>query len=332
MSSIGRREFLGASAAIAGAVGIAASAQVATEARLAGKSVLITGCSSGFGRLAAIECAKRGARVFATMRNLGSGGKMRREGQELMDLAASGKWQGFTVLDLDVTKDKTVALAVSKAQEMAGGALDAVINNAGIGLGGPVELADVEAMAAIMDTNLYGYLRVARAALPAMRKRKQGLVICVSSQLGRIVIPGLGLYGGTKFAVECMFETMAYELAPHGVEVTIIQPGGYPTNIWKSGAENTATMIARQSAEAKTAYGALVEGALGRSGGGSTDPNDVARAMADLVAMSPGTRPLRRPVHPETRATDAVNTACSQVQAAVLSRGPYADWHKSVTS
>jgi len=330
MIDLNRRTFLGASAALAGT---AALAQSETKpASLAGKSVLITGCSSGFGKLAAQRCAERGARVFATMRNLGAGAKMRAEGQELMDLAARNKWGGFSVLDLDVTKEKQVALAVAKAEQMAGGGLDAVINNAGIGMGGPVELADVEAMQMIMDTNLYGYLRVARASLPAMRKRKQGLVISVSSQLGRIVVPGLGIYGGTKFAVECMFETMAYELAPHGVEVTIIQPGGYPTNIWKSASENTQAMLARQSVEAQTAYARLVESASNRAGGGSTDPNDVARAMADLVAMSPGTRPLRRPVHPETRATDAVNAACAQVQGAVLGSGPYADWHKAVAT
>lgn len=328
---VNRRAFLGASAAIATTAAVAQPA--AAPSTLAGKSVLITGTSSGFGKLAAQRCAERGARVFATMRNLGSGAGMRAEGRELMDLAARNKWQGFTVLDLDVTSESEVALAVGKAEQMAGGALDAVINNAGIGLGGPVELADIAAMQMIMDTNLYGYLRVARAALPAMRKRKQGLVISVSSQLGRVVVPGLGLYGGTKFAVECMFETMAYELAQHGVEVTIIQPGGYPTNIWKSGSAHTRAMMERQAAEAKAAYGAMVDGALNRGGGGgSTDPNDVALAMADLVGMAPGTRPLRRPVHPNTRATDAVNAACAQVQAAVLGAGPYADWHKAVTS
>ena len=71
---------------------------------------------------------------------------------------------------------------------------------------------------------------------------------------------------------------------------------------------------------------------MGERGGGSTDPNDVARAIADLVGMAPGSRPLRRPVHPNTRATDAVNAACAQVQAAVLGSGPYADWHKAVAT
>lgn len=332
--TIDRRELLGLGAIAAGAA-VAVPAALPAQAgasSLAGKSVLITGCSSGFGRLTAMECARRGAKVFATMRNLKGGG--RPEAKELSDWAATEKLRDFAILELDVTSDAQVVAAIAAAEAKAGGRLDAVVNNAGIGLGGPVELADIEAMQSILNTNLLGYLRVARAALPAMRKAKQGLVVCVSSQLGRITVPNLGIYGSTKFAVEGMFETMAYELAPFGVEIAIVQPGGFPTNIWKSGAKNSQAMLERQAAATRTAYDPLVNSALamGERGGGTTDPNDVARAIADLVGMAPGSRPLRRPVHPNTRATDAVNAACAQVQAAVLGTGPYADWHRAVTS
>jgi NAD(P)-dependent dehydrogenase (short-subunit alcohol dehydrogenase family) len=174
---------------------------------------------------------------------------------------------------------------------------------------------------------------MARAALPAMRARKQGLVFNVSSQLGRVLIPGVGHYCGTKFAVEAMFETMAYELAPFGVEVTIIQPGGYPTKIWDSGQRNSDAMLTRADAARKTAYAQHIAMSQGMFGsGGSTDPMDVPRAIAEIIAMPPGGRPLRRPVHPNTRATDALNAAHAQVQAAVMGNGPFAPWHKAVTS
>lgn len=269
--------------------------------------------------------------MIASMRNL-AGGK-RAEAMELLDIAAKEKLK-LSVVEIDVTRADQIVSGTATAQRIAGGALDALINNAGIGIAGPVETADAEAIKLIFDTNIFAYLHMARAVIPAMRKRKKGLIINVSSQLGRILVPNLGIYSGTKFAVEAMFETMAYELAPHGVEVTIVQPGGYPTKVWANGQVHSQALVDRTDAERKAAYAPLVAGAqrMGQGGGGTTDPMDVAKAFAELIAMAPGTRPLRRPVHPNTRATDAVNAACTQVQAAVLGNGPYADWHKAVTT
>ncbi|MGB5078738.1 MAG: SDR family oxidoreductase, partial [Sphingorhabdus sp.] len=298
---------------------------------LAGKFVLITGTSSGFGRLTALECMRAGATVIATMRNLQGG----RRAEAMALITEAGKLNGkLHLVEIDITDHDQVVSGISAAEQIAGGALDVVVNNAGIGIGGPIELADIEAMQMTMDTNFFGALRIARAALPAMRTRRQGLIINVSSQLGRIIVPNMGIYGSTKFALECASETMAYELAPHGVEVTIIEPGGYPTNIWKSGVRNSESMLARQTKERLSAYDGLVAGAkaMGNRGGGSTDPSDVSKAIVDVIALAPGSRPLRRPVHPDTRATDAINAVTTQVQAAVLGTGPYADWHKRVTS
>jgi NAD(P)-dependent dehydrogenase (short-subunit alcohol dehydrogenase family) len=292
--------------------------------------VMITGCSSGFGRLTALHLARGGANVIASMRNLQGGN--RPEARELADIAAKEKLK-LAVVEIDVTNDAQVASGVAKAQRIAGGALDVLVNNAGIGLAGPVEIGDMEATRLIFDTNLFGYLRMARAALPAMRAKKQGLVFNVSSQLGRVIVPGVGHYCATKFGVEAMFETMAYELAPFGVEVTIVQPGGYPTKVWDSGRRNSDAMLARADAERKAAYAqhiAMSEGMFGS--GGSTDPMDVPRAIAEIIAMPAGSRPLRRPVHPNTRATDALNAAHAQVQAAVMGNGPFAPWFKAVTS
>lgn len=327
---IDRRQLLGGAAALAAAAATSPTA-AQTSAAVAGKSVLITGCSSGFGKLTALHLARGGANVIASMRNM-QGGK-RPAAQELADIAAKEKLK-LAVVEIDVTNDAQVAAGVAAAHQIAGGALDVLVNNAGIGVSGPVELLDLQATQLIFDTNVFGYLRLARAALPAMRAKKQGLVFNVSSQLGRVVMPGVGHYASTKFAVEAMFETMAYELAPFGVEVTIIQPGGYPTKVWENGRRLSDAALARAEGDRRAAYAPHVEMATRMFGGagGTTDPADVARAIAEIIAMPPGSRPLRRPVHPNTRATDALNAAHAQVQAMVLGSGPFAPWFKAVTS
>jgi NAD(P)-dependent dehydrogenase (short-subunit alcohol dehydrogenase family) len=324
ISSLNRRQLLAASAA----TGIALTAGPASAAPdgqpdLTGKAVLITGCSSGFGNLGAKLYAERGAKVFATMRNL-----PRPEATALARTAAD-KDLDITILDLDVLSDESVAKAVAEAERLNGGALDVVINNAGIGTGAPVELQDMAMMQLLFDTNVMGYQRVARAALPKMRDRKSGLVVNVSSQLGRVMVPGMGLYSSTKFAVESMSEQLAYELVPHGVDVTIVQPGGYPTKIWENGNRYTMAMLEEADEERKAAYQALVDGAL-RNGGGSTDPMDVPRAIAGVIAMAPGKRPLRLPVHPGPKPQQAINQVSAQTQVAMLGNSPFGPWVKDV--
>lgn len=321
---LNRRALLGGAAALGGLAMAGPAGAENASADLSGKSVLITGTSSGFGRLSALHFARSGASVIASMRNL-KGGK-RPEAQELMDAASSEKLK-LSVVEIDVTKDDQVASGVARAEETAGGALDVVLNNAGIGVGGPAELYDMKNLQRAFDVNFFGYQRLARAALPGMRARRQGLLVEVSSQLGRLVLPNLGAYCATKFAVEAMFEAMAYELAPFGVDVTIIQPGGYPTKIWKNGERYFDELLSAAAPERKDAYAGHIEMASGMfSGGGSTDPMDVPRAIAEIIALPPGKRPLRKPVHPNTQASDALNAAHAQVQAAVLGQGRYKAW------
>ncbi len=324
-----RRELLGGTAALAAAtLATKATAQTASEVDLTGRSILITGCSSGFGKLSALHFARSGATVIASMRNL-DGGK-RPEAEELKDVA-SKEGLKLSIVEIDVMDPEQVTKGVAEAEEIAGGALDVLVNNAGIAVGGPGELSDEKAMEIMFQTNVMGYQRVARAALPAMRARNQGLIFAVSSQLGRLIIPNIGLYSSTKFGVEAMFESMAYELAPTGVEITIIQPGGYPTKIWENGQRYLAELLEREGEERETAYAQHIEMASGMGGGGTTDPMDVPRAMAEIIAMPAGARPLRRPVHPNTQTSTAANAAMAQIQAAALSNGPYAPWLKAVT-
>jgi len=326
---LNRRSLLGGAAGLAGAAAIAgrASAQEASV-DLTGKSVLITGTSSGFGRLSALLFARSGANVIASMRNM-KGGK-RPEAQELADIAAGEKLK-LSLVEIDVTKDEQVAKGVAFAEAKAGGALDVVLNNAGIGVGGPAEFFDMANLQRAFDVNFFGYQRMARAALPKMRARGEGLLVEISSQLGRLLIPNLGAYCATKFAVEAMFETMAYELAPFGVEATIIQPGGYPTKIWENGSRYFAELMESADDERKAAYQGHIQMAQGLIGGQySTDPMDVPRAIAEIIALPPGKRPLRKPVHPNTQSSDALNAAHAQVQAAAMGGGVYKSWHDAV--
>jgi NAD(P)-dependent dehydrogenase (short-subunit alcohol dehydrogenase family) len=322
MSKIGRRAFLGAGAAAAGGIAIAAASSASGEApSLAGKSILITGTSSGFGRLGAIHYAKLGATVIASMRNL-QGGK-RAEAVALKEEAAKAGVK-LSIIEIDVTSEAQVNAGVAEAERLAGGALDALVNNAGIAIAGPIEVQDSEAALAMFQTNVIGPLRLARAALPAMRKKKGGVVFNVTSQLGRLILPNYGLYSSTKFALEAQSEQLAYELAMHGVEVCIIQPGGYGTLIWKNSAAMTDSLIERIDAERADAYKMLLATARRENTGWDTDAMDVPRAIAEILAMPPGKRPLRRAVHPRNRPQEAINAVSAETQRRIFAGSPLA--------
>lgn len=329
MTTMNRRAVIKASAAIAATTGLASSGRAESEKPLAGKNVLITGASSGFGNLAARHFAELGANVFASMRNLPR--------QEASELAADGianavknGWN-LNVLEIDVTSDEQVAEGVAKAEQLAEGPMDILINNAGIGYAGPIELQDMEATKLIFDTNVYGPHRMARAVLPGMRKAKRGLIFNVSSQLGRVIVPSAGHYSPTKFALEAMSEAMAYELVPHGIDVCVIQPGGYPTKVWVNRNKLAAELKERLSEEELAAYPALVARMGEEDGSGRTaDPMDVPRAMAEIAMMEQGKRPLRRAVHPGAKPQEAINKVSAETQVNWLGGSPMGPWIKAV--
>jgi len=311
--TINRRQWMAGAAAVSG-VAAATSAQAqepAADPDLSGQSILITGCSSGFGRLAAEHFSTLGAKVFATMRNM-----PRPEADELKQFASDQKVD-LTVIEIDVTKPRQVKKGVAKALASTGGKLDVLVNNAGIAYGGTVELQDDASTQAIFETNVFGPHRMANAVLPAMRAQSKGLIIQVSSQLGRVIIPGFSQYSPTKFALEAMSEQMAYEVAPQGIEVTIVQPGGYPTKIWDNSRRLTDELLKRADDDLEAVYADYLAALEGR-GGGSTDPMDIPRAMAKTIAMPAGDRPLRLPVHPGTKPQLGINQVSAQTQQALL--------------
>jgi NAD(P)-dependent dehydrogenase (short-subunit alcohol dehydrogenase family) len=341
MPNLTRRSMLAAGSALAAVSAVSASAQQDPARSLTGKTFLVTGTSSGFGRLGALHYARLGASVFATMRNL-----PRPEADSLRQEAAREKLD-LHILELDVLSDEQVASAVAEAERRAGGALDVVVNNAGIVIGGPVEAHDMEATRLAFDTNVFGVQRVIRAALPAMRARKAGLIVNVSSQQGRVIMPAGGLYAPTKFALEALSEQLAYELVPHGIDVAIIQPGGFPTRVGENRARYQNALAARVPERHAAGYPEMIA-ALRRppqplpppearqqlSGEAAAyllaDPLMVPQAIAEIAAMPAGRRPLRRAVHPGNKPQLEINRVAAESQVAWLGSGPYGPWVRAV--
>jgi NAD(P)-dependent dehydrogenase (short-subunit alcohol dehydrogenase family) len=183
-------------------------------------NVLVTGASSGIGRAAATEFARRGHLVFAAAR---------RE-EALAGLAATTP--NIHAVGLDVTDEGSVRRAWAKIEASTGGAgIDVLVNNAGFALAGPVELLTDEDVRRQFATNVFGLLTMTRTALPAMRARTSGRIINVSSLVGRTTFPGMGVYGATKYAVEALSDALRQEVAGFGIKVVIIEPGFTATNL-----------------------------------------------------------------------------------------------------
>ncbi|WP_370031052.1 SDR family NAD(P)-dependent oxidoreductase [Qipengyuania mesophila] len=328
MSDLTRRSLLAGAAAIgalASTTRLAAKDVLDAVPDLAGKAILITGTSSGFGRLASEHFARLGATVFATMRNT-----PRPEAEELRQLARDEKLD-IHVLQLDVLLDDEVAQAVTEAERIAGRGLDVLVNNAGVGITGPVEVQDMEATKLAFDTNVLGYHRLARAVLPGMRARQQGHIFAVASQLGRVIAPYAGHYSATKFAVEAMFEQLAYELVPHNIGVTVIEPGGYPTKVWVNRNRYSLALKERSSPLHLDGYPQVVARMGTEDGSGrSADPMDVPHAMAKVLGMAPGTRPVRLAVSGGAIPQVAINEVCAKTQVGWLGESGYGPLIKAV--
>ena len=246
--------------------------------------ILITGASGGFGTLTVKTLTHQGHSVVATMRNTES--KNKGIADELSALGAK-------IVDLDVTDDEGVDTGVAKAIDLMGG-LDVVINNAGIGVLGIQEQFSIDDFKRLFDVNVFGVQRVNRAALPYLRNQGSGLLIHISSLLGRIAFPFYGPYNASKWALEAIAENYRVELSGFGVDSCLVEPGGYPTEFMDS--------LMRPSDDAQNeSYGEMInapkqalenfEGAL--AGNPAQDPQNVADAIANLISTPAGQRPMR---------------------------------------
>ena len=190
--------------------------------------VLITGSSTGFGRLTAETLAREGYAVYATMRDVK--GRNARNAAEIQALAKKESLS-LEVFELDVTDDTSVDLAIGNIVDEVG-RIDIAINNAGYGMLGLAEAVTIEQAQKIMDTNFLGCVRVNRAVLPTMRRRGSGLLMHISSGAGRVVIPAMSLYCASKFAMEALAESYRYELAGQGIDSVVVEPGAYQTPVF----------------------------------------------------------------------------------------------------
>lgn len=257
------------------------------------QTIVITGCSSGFGYDLALKLARAGHRVAATMR--APDGKNTEAAGALRDLAED---EGFDlrVIDLDVTSAASVEAAAEAVLD-AWGAPDAVVNNAGQMFLGITEAFTPEEFTRQLDINVVGVHRVNRAFLPAMRKRGSGLIMNVSSTAGRLAVPFVGIYHASKWALEGYSQALRGELASSGVDVVIVEPGPFTTALFPASpqpadAEDRSATYPEAVHEANAALGAAFEG-LFADPDAPTDPVVVVDAMAELIEMAPGTRPLR---------------------------------------
>jgi len=234
------------------------------------RSVLITGASSGIGRACALHLSRQGFQVFAGVRS----------GQDADSLQEEAPGN-ITPLLLDVTDAGSIKSAVERVSEATGGSLYGLINNAGVGLGGPLELLPDDKISQLLKVNVLGAVAVTQAFLPLIRNNRGGRIIMISSISGRIALPGLSVYAASKFALEALSDALRVELKPFNIAVVLIEPGNVATPIWeKSIADNDAVM-AQADAAVKKLYANLIQ-ALDKI---AQNPQGIAPAqVADIVA------------------------------------------------
>jgi len=272
------------------------------------KTILITGTSTGFGRATAETLVRASHTVFASMRAPET--KNREHADALRELGAE-------VVELDVTNtdsvEKAIATVVAKA-----GRIDVLVNNAGVASAGVSEAFTAEQATALFDVNVFGLHRVTRAVLPTFRGQKDGLIINIGSILGRVTFPFFGFYGASKFAVEALTDSYRYELSQLGIDVTLVQPSAYPTQMYASASQPLDTVRVEEYGDVGKIPGAMFEqfGAM-FSEDDAPDPQDVASAIAGLIATPKGQRAARTVVG-APYGSDALNDATEPVQAHVV--------------
>lgn len=178
--------------------------------------IVVTGANSGIGRATAVHLAVAGHTVHGAMRDLGKGAKLQDEA------AAAGA--EVRPLQLDVSDDGSVRDGIRSVLD-ADGRVDVLVNNAGLGFNAVVEEIDIEAAKAVFDVNYWGVVRCSQAVLPGMREQGSGTIVNISSIAGRLAAIAQAVYASSKWALECLSENMAQELAPFGIRVKVIEPG-----------------------------------------------------------------------------------------------------------
>jgi len=276
------------------------------------KVVLITGTNSGFGWLIANSVAALGHKVYATMRDT--------HGKNGDKAKALAQVENINVLDVSLTDETSVKNAIDTVIATEG-KIDVLVNNAGAAIFGVAESSTTDDVQRMFDVNVFAPWRLMKLALPSMRKQSEGLIINISSGWGRFAAPFSAVYGASKFALEGLSEGLHYEVRQLGVDVAIIQPGAFPTEMSQKiqvGSDASVVdgykTIADVPNKLFAAIGQMFE---------TTQPNpqDVADAVINLINLPKGQRPLRTVVDPSTgniikKANDAVKVEYANVLTA----------------
>ncbi|MEO0371128.1 MAG: SDR family NAD(P)-dependent oxidoreductase [Pseudomonadota bacterium] len=250
-------------------------------------NILITAANSGFGALIVSDLIKAGHTVAGSVRDA--------DGRNA-EAAEALRQMGARVVEIDVTNEASV-LSGAAAAEAALGQIDVLINNAGVGAHGIQENFNTDDFQRLFDINVFGVQRMIRAVAPAMRARGSGLILNISSLLGRIALPFYGPYNASKWALEAMSENYRIELSGFGVDVAIIEPGGFPTAFM-------GNLIHPASPDRNEGYGPMADAPVMALQGfddflkanPQQNPQLVSDAVLSVVGTPAGSRPLRTTV------------------------------------
>ncbi len=254
------------------------------------KNVVITGSSSGFGNLTTLLLARKGYKVWATMRNTETKNASKKE--ELLAIAKKEDLN-ISVIELDVTKDASVTNAI-RTIVREDNRIDHLVNNAGYMCVGITEAYSIAQAKDQFETNFFGILRMVKAVAPHMRKRKEGLIVNVTSIAGRLTFPYFGIYCASKHAVEAYSQALRYELAPWGIEVSLVEPGPFGTNLLYSGPKEADQAVFDDYGDQKNEPAGLLKYFDGFfQSPDAPNPQLVANDIAKLIEAQRGKRQER---------------------------------------
>ncbi|MFK8076589.1 MAG: SDR family oxidoreductase [Granulosicoccus sp.] len=272
-------------------------------------TVVITGASSGFGAEAVKAFADRGDRVWGTMRD--TAGRNAAKKSELERHSPN-----IYIVEMDVTSDDSVTAGFASIVEE--GPIDVLINNAGIMYIGMTEAYSIAQVREQMETNYFGSIRTMQAVLPAMRAASAGLIINTSSIAGRVSVPFFGTYCATKHALEAYSQSLRYEVAPFGIDVALVEPGPFPTNLLAAGKPPEHGEVLSSYGDLSNVPTEMIAGFANMlASDEAPDPKLVIDAYLSLVDAQPGHRPTRTVVG-ITWGVDEVNAYAQPRQDALL--------------
>jgi NAD(P)-dependent dehydrogenase (short-subunit alcohol dehydrogenase family) len=241
-------------------------------------AVVVTGASSGIGRATALYLDQKGYSVFAGVRKQKDAESLEEAGSELL-----------TPITIDVTSERSIKTAEHRVGRSVGReGLAGLVNNAGVGFGGPVEFIPLDDYRQSFEVNFFGQIAVTQAFLPQLR-RARGTIVNITSIGGRIASPFMSPYNGTKFALEALSDSLRNELRPWGIDVVAIEPGSIDTPIWAKAGETAAETQAEMPDEAKRLYGAQLEhfgNALQDTASKGIPPERVAQVIHKAIRLA----------------------------------------------